>query len=406
MDLNILILSHEFLPFVFGGLGTYVYDVSRALIENNVNVFVLTASFSKSRESKEVLEEDLVERIPILRIWLGNYPYKDLRFGLAVRRILVKIIKEYKIDVVHTNPFYLGEFIRELKQYVRVVISMHGSRYASLKHLSSVIGNLQRFILALSDYTLLIPHFTAPITENILIKELIHSDAIISPSIHTKNEINISYGIDETKIFTIRPIVNTESDTVITQLNSKGIIDEMHIPAFVYAGRLTVIKGLIEFLNALSEINNYVHVYIFGDGPLKRVVKAYEKKVKGLHYMGKVSPRIWHSFVSGLKRAFFVYPSFWEAAPRALLEAYALGLPAIIPDLEWAYEYSIMGQTLLTDIFDKKHFKKVLEEAINIMNSSKEYRRMSQKAKDYIHLFHNKKRIVRELIKVYKSSCS
>jgi len=404
VDLNVLILSHEFPPYVFGGLGTYVYDISRALIENNVNVFVLTASYSKCKESKEVWKEDIVKKVPVLRIQLENYPFKDLRFGLAVRRILTKIMKEYKIDVVHTNPFYLGGFIREVKRYARVVISMHGSHYASLKHISSAFSNLRRFILTLLDYTLLIPHSIAPITENILVKELMYSDAIISPSIHTKSEISVSYSVDESKIVVIRPIINVTPDIATVQTYPKGVVDKMDIPVFIYAGRLTVIKGLIEFLNALNEINGYVHVYIFGDGPLKYVVKAHEKKVKGLYYMGKVSPRAWHSFVLNLKRAFFVYPSFWEAAPRALLEAYALGLPALIPNLEWAYEYSIMGQALLTDIFNKEDFKKVLEEAINIMNSSREYRKMSQRAKEYIRIFHNKERIVRELIKAYNGS--
>ena len=400
MDLRVLILSHEYPPFVFGGLATYVHDLTKLLNEAGIETIVLTASYTnKNDKLEEIYDKNLI----ILRIPLRNIPFKARWFSLKLRDIVVEIVKKYGIDVVHTNPFYLGSYLKTLKKYARTVITVHGSWYASVNHLKYAFRSFRNMMYAFLDYTFLIPYLSSPYSTWILKKELEYSDAIISPSIHTKYETVVSHNIDPNKIFVVRPPIFLEDVKSIVNENKVFdlIINAKTKPTFLYAGRLSVIKGIHHILESIEMLTHDCNVLIFGDGPMKRLVEAYSRKYENIIYGGKVKPNTWHEILRSLYKVFFIYPSYWEAAPRALLEAYSNGVPALLSSLYWSREYGVLGQAIYVDILSKNDMITKLNRAIEIMENRREYNDMRKRARKYIELFHSKEKVLKNLIDVY-----
>lgn len=110
------------------------------------------------------------------------------------------------------------------------------------------------------------------------------------------------------------------------------------VPAFdkarfhiAWVGRLTEQKGVAELVRLIDEINpslgERVTWHICGDGELRPLVEAAAGRWRNVRVHGYVA----HQLLPGLLRQcdLFISTSRWEAYPYNLLEAQALGLPAV-----------------------------------------------------------------------------
>ncbi len=113
--------------------------------------------------------------------------------------------------------------------------------------------------------------------------------------------------------------------------------------SIVYIGRLSHEKGIETLVDAVKEIN--VKLKIIGDGPLAESL-IYKSKKEGIQNVEFMGYKIGDDLQNEIKKSIFtVIPSEWyENNPRTVIEAFALGKPALgariggIPELVTDWE--------------------------------------------------------------------
>ena len=103
----------------------------------------------------------------------------------------------------------------------------------------------------------------------------------------------------------------------------------------LYSGRLTAAKGVDVLVDALGRVTAPVHVHIAGDGPERASLEARARRqgvADRLTFHGWVPNRdLWNLLQTADA---FVHPGRWpEPCSRSVLEALALGVPAIVSDV-------------------------------------------------------------------------
>lgn len=105
----------------------------------------------------------------------------------------------------------------------------------------------------------------------------------------------------------------------------------------LFAGRLTLEKGVMELLEAWAIAQEPRPLRIVGDGPMRSRVLERIRDMPSVEWLGQKDH---NSLLSILGAAeFLVFPSIWyEGMPRIIIEAFARGVPVIAYDLGAARE--------------------------------------------------------------------
>jgi len=111
-----------------------------------------------------------------------------------------------------------------------------------------------------------------------------------------------------------------------------------------FAGRLAPEKGIGTLLEAWRRLNGAIKLRIAGDGPLMDRVRAEAAQNSAVEYLGQLDPS---QVCDEMKQAAcLVFPSEWfEALPRTVIEAYAVGLPVLAARIGSADELVRHGST-------------------------------------------------------------
>jgi glycosyltransferase involved in cell wall biosynthesis len=128
--------------------------------------------------------------------------------------------------------------------------------------------------------------------------------------------------------------------------------------AFVMVGRVSPEKGVQLFAKAVQELG--VEGIIIGDGPIRKLV---QQQFPAIRYTGWLKPEEVRRVLSAARC--LVFPSLcYETQGLAVLEAAALGIPAIVADTSAARDLVIDGVTGLWfkggDLLDLKEKMKKL----------------------------------------------
>ena len=107
----------------------------------------------------------------------------------------------------------------------------------------------------------------------------------------------------------------------------------------VFVGRLDYQKGIDSILESAPDwlANNKRHIYIIGDGPLRKELEAKCRRTEladAVHFLGYRDDAL--AFVSHAD--LFLFPSRWEGMPNAVMEAMALGRPVCATPVEGIQE--------------------------------------------------------------------
>jgi glycosyltransferase involved in cell wall biosynthesis len=237
-------------------------------------------------------------------------------FGLTyVCSAIAGLLREAcRADLLHAHHLYLDAFA------TLVVGRMSGRPVVAKMAGASPGGDLDRL------------HRTAG--GSLLLRWLRGLDAVVAPSPTCRTELLeggfpaerihvIANGVDTV---TFRPEVAVESATPLPI--GEGLM-------VVYTGRLIEAKGLLGLVDAwpllLREVPD-AHLALVGSGPLEAELRrrASPPPLAGrVHLTGEVSD------VRPYLRAAtaFVFPSWAEGLPNALLEAMAMGLPCVASDI-------------------------------------------------------------------------
>lgn len=150
----------------------------------------------------------------------------------------------------------------------------------------------------------------------------------------------IRVGIEEDKITVIRNILE-EDNTGIDIITSDKLKDKKY---FVYIGRLSKEKGILELVKVFSGLRN-IELKILGDGPLYGRIKNKidSKKINNIKLLGFISGKEKYRILNSAYAT--VVPSIcFEVSPLVIIESFNLGIPVIVNNIGSLPENIVDGE--------------------------------------------------------------
>jgi glycosyltransferase involved in cell wall biosynthesis len=338
-----VLLSHEYPPYIFGGVATYTKQLAEWLSNNGWRVFVIAGKVSVIEKIKIEKHSD---KLIIVRVYFPEIPPRWLFYAFPARNILRRLL-ESKIDTILSNNPLTWITLNNLQTRAKIATFFHGSIYALLAFFHyitskdirkispeeliyyneiSLINLLTKKDLSISNIPIFVAKHVKMEFENI------YKDVIGNKK---KHEVVIYPGIDYDNLVKLR--MNLEKTE-----KSKVVI--------AYVGRLYYTKGIThsvkvaEFL-AGEGYGKEVELWIFGNGPLEGWLKKYSCKKKIDHivkYYGFVERSRLLTLLAKHVDV-LLHPSLYEGAPISVMEAQALGIPVVTYDLPWVREFVFNG---------------------------------------------------------------
>ena len=298
-------VTGEFYDTEAGGIGTYVYNLSRKLVERGHEVDVIAYELGKPQYKP-------VEGLNVCRVPLGRLPVlKNITWGRRVKMFLKKHRKNY--DVFHSHMRTAMSYPLFHDVDVPMVVTFHSMYDEKLK--SADIGS--KFLETLRGY----------------------EDRIAASK--AKRIISIGYNTEgyagnyceKTTIIPNSVVVEEfrEFYAKKPQLKKKLGLEGKKVALFV--GRLEPHKGVDYLIDALNYVENPedLMLIIVGSGSLLETLKNKTRKNSKIVIKGPL-------YGDALKEMYaasdiLVIPSLYEGLPTVLLEGMASGLGVIASDI-------------------------------------------------------------------------
>jgi len=241
--------------------------------------------------------------------------------------ILRKIIREQRVDIVHTHNFYGGLYgiiaAKIAGGNIKIVHGEHGSLQRENRRrifLSMIIYSLSDKVVAMSR----------------------HQETFLNAiGISSKKTLTIQNGVDLKK-FNIWPIsIIQKKKRELNLVNAKTVIGCI--------GRLSQEKGhqyLIDAMNTVCSIIPETHLVLVGDGPLSKRLKEHVSALNltlNIHFLGN------RKDVNEIYPIFdiFALPSLSEGLSNVILEAMACHIPIIATDIRGNREILVHNETAI-----------------------------------------------------------
>jgi L-malate glycosyltransferase len=362
-------------PPVCGGIGYYVYNLSKILKKRGYTVTVLTrGSFLKGCIATNF------DGITVWKIrYLPIYPFHVRFHGYFLNDILLK--NEKKFDIIH----YHSPLVPSLKTNLPSVVTEHSTQIGLLSNftnqdLVSIFTKIfAREFIAL-DYEV-----------------LRNSDIITTVSNSSMNEIETMFpekkGIQ---------VIGNGVDTNLFQPDPNMKPDQKTI---LYTGRLVGLKGISDLIISAKEICKKfpdAKFIITGEGPnrehLERLV-AKLKLTENIVFTGYIDRKKLLTLYQS--STMYVLPSYHEGLPTSLLEAMSCGLPSIATDVAGNSEVIINNQNGI--LVPPKSPEELSRQIIRLLNSKSERDRLAKSGRDHIVNNYDWNIIVDKIEKIYRS---
>ncbi|MDI6896449.1 glycosyltransferase family 4 protein [Methanocella conradii] len=311
--MKICLVNALFHPFS-GGVEKHMYELSRELARQNVDVTVLTAR-TDGAPAYEELEGVRVYRVPCVSVKVpGLYP-PPLVISPLLPWYLKRLDDEHGFDIIHLQNRFFPDF-DAAALYARIkrkpfMMTIHNARPVGISPAIAALGLAYDWLIGRWPFAL--------------------ADRIIAVSEWVKHDIE-KYHIDGRKIVTIHNGINVGSFKPTSAMSVRRRYG-IEGPMLLFVGRMITQKGvpyLIEAMPMVLAKHPDAKLLLVGRGSslekLKRKVNAMglEKSVIFSGYMGE----------EDLKEAYgtcdiFVLPSVWEVLPIAILEAMSSSRPVV-----------------------------------------------------------------------------
>ncbi len=295
-----MIISTPFPPEE--GIGFYVYNLSKKLIERGHEITVITRGSIKTQN--EVLEGINIIKVPFLPL----YPFHVQFHGYFVNRMFNSIKNEFDIVHIHTP------LTPPLKTSLPIITTIHGSMLGNAKDIEIVdLKSLGTKFL------------TKYISYSLVSQLIISSSGITTVSNSVKTELKEYYFLNNVSV-----VGNGVDEEKFVPSNEKGNY-------ILYVGRLSYGKGLFDLLKIAKEIvkDHDIHFCLVGKGELEKKLKKIIKKEK-LDNNVKLLGSLKHDELIKIyqKAKLFLFPSYYEGFPTVVLEAMSSGVPVLVSDIE------------------------------------------------------------------------
>ncbi len=396
--MKIGLVTDYYTPFTPGGSEWSVYYLSQSLLANNVENIILTPNYGSL--AYENIDGVMVKRFPMYKkakdtrsvinpIWQNN-----LFFFLWSSWWLIKIINEEKLDLLHVHGKFLipgaviaGKILRKpviVTIRDKQLICSYGrcffqkNRFNGCSFLEYLIKDLpwyyQHYVVH-KNFFIFIYNFLAAIwtriSNNIIKLFAFNSSSIVTISKNQRKYMQVNGFKD------IQVIYNSMEFPKLKKVNRRMGI--------VYAGKLSLGKGIYELMEAIPEvISKYKEVIVFAG--------SIEEKEKIDYMVRKLNIKKHVKFLGGinhneLKKLFetakvVVMPSIYpESFGRVALEALASGTPVVVSDIGGIPE--ILGNKKIGVVSDVDPYK-LAKSIIQILDNLSIYILNVEKSREFL----------------------
>jgi glycosyltransferase involved in cell wall biosynthesis len=304
--MHVCMIAREFPP-VSGGIGYYVYNLSKGLIKKGHKVTVIT------RGSTRRVEKEVIDGINVYNAtFFPLYPFHMALHGLFVNSLLKSLGPEFNLVHLHSP------LTPSIKTSLPIVTTVHtamriDSRYHEVVDPYSLAEKVQSM-------------YFSPFLESQLLK-LSNIVTAVSPSV--ASELN-GYGMDSSKVAVMW---NGVDEKTFFPIRNKEKMEKY----VLYTGVLRARKGLFDLIKCAIIVKKTIpdiKFVICGTGPLLQKLKEQVRRV-GLEeqviFLGRVDRK---KLIQIYQNAtIYVLPSIYEGLPTVLLEAMACGLPIVATNI-------------------------------------------------------------------------
>ena len=351
--MNICMFTSEFPPDL-GGRSTYVYNLSKGLIERGHNVTIIARGVWKRTYREEI------DGISVYRVrFIPFYPSPFHLHGFFLNKLFKKL--ESKFDLVHVH----GTLMPVARTSLPVIFTSHGTsrkdldnmpvksfHFLVVKLLSKQLYNVEKEITESSDIITAVSQSCA--------KELKEYHII------SKEIIVVNNGVD-TNFFI--PVKNRKKENYI-----------------LYSGRLETRKGLVDFIESAKYVcreHADIKFILTGKGTIKNYLERRINDLglkKNFYFAGFVD---WSRLLEYYQNAtIYVLPSYYEGLPTTLLEAMSCGIPSIATDVEGSSELIKDGETGL--LVPPRNPEKLAEAILRLLADEELRKRIGANARGHI----------------------
>ena len=352
--MKICMLSIDFLPGI-GGIAAHVYELSKALVKEGNDVFVLTGKKNFNDEKYEDIDGVKIYRtyFPRLRlIWIPVY-------ALPTWLELGSLINNKGIDIIHYHNILPDALIAKFKPKVPKVQTEHSSGF--LKAIET--GEHKRvYRWLLSD-----------------------ADHIIGPSQELVDNF-IDLGINPTKTSYIPNGVDTEKFT--PRVKGREIREKYKIKpdekVILCPRRLELKNGVWYLIKAITHIiqkNSNARCLIVGDGLEMAKLKLEATRLavaERVLFAGRVPNSEMPKYYAASDIA--VLPSLKEATSIAGLEAMATGKPLVGTNIGGIPQIITDGETGI--LVPPRNPEELAYAIVSLLNDDGKRTRMGLKARN------------------------
>ncbi|MCD1294546.1 glycosyltransferase family 1 protein [Methanocella sp. CWC-04] len=315
--MKICLVNALFHPFS-GGVEKHMFELSRELVKQGVDVTIVTARISGTEEYEEI-DGVKVHRVPCLDIKVPGFYPPPLVLSPFFIRHLKKLDDRYDFDIIHLQNRFFVDF-----DTAAIYAKLKGKPFMMTIHNARPVGISLPITIFGTAYDLLIGRWPFAM-----------ADRIIAVSDWVRYDIS-RYRIDINKMVAVHNGINVGEFRPSSENNVRKKYDINDDPMLLFVGRMITQKGLTYLIDAmpmvLKEYPN-AKILLIGRGNLLETLKS---KVKA---MGLEDSVIFSGYMSEemLKEAYgtcdlFVLPSVWEVLPIAILEAMSAGRPIACTD--------------------------------------------------------------------------
>ncbi|HEU4962286.1 MAG TPA: 1,4-alpha-glucan branching protein domain-containing protein [Bacilli bacterium] len=321
-SLRVLMLCWEFPPRTVGGLARHVYDLSRALAQEGIEVHVVTCHGADTPETEEI------EGVTVHRVYLPDYedgPFTEWAALLNIRLAAMgaRVLSGYgPFDLIHAHDWLVAESARHLSEVgdCPLVTTIHATEYG--RH-HGLHNDLQRQIAEM---------------EKQLAAE---SEEVIVCSQYMRAELRDIYGVDAEKLHVLPNGVDlTElrkgtEEQAYDHAHALSDVNTPHFsaPTIFYVGRLVPEKGVQVLLEAASHVFAeipHARFQIAGKGPMLAELQDLAARLgitDRVDFLGFVTDEQRNRLMRQASVA--VFPSLYEPFGIVALEAMGLGIPTV-----------------------------------------------------------------------------
>ncbi len=290
-----------------GGTATYLYNLISGLEEVQVHILLAVGHVPPNEREDHRLEELNYRRIKKLSRAIS--PLKDF----CAKRELMRVINEFRPDLIHTHTFKAGLLVRTIKTSIPLIHTFHGHHLYDPDY-----GMFGKRVLNFVERKLSRKNAKIITIGQRVGKELVAASIGVWPQYQS-----IAPGVECPKMSNRSKI-----------LEDLSIDDGLNV---LWMGRLTHVKRperMVEIARRFPEVN----FIMAGDGELRDSIRL--SAPNNLHLVGvRNSDEIWS--IADI----VILTSDSEGMPLTLIEGQMAGVPGIATDVGSVSEILLDGET-------------------------------------------------------------